>query len=751
MKESLLYGWVAAWKAEQLKLKGSRIGLLIFVVGLAFPVLYFVVSLIAKMIDLPVQTEQLEYSYFEEEFISSVPAFGSFFYPLGLILLMTRLIAIEHKSDTWKLVETQPVSRFSFWSVKFSMGILLSAAIVLLNMIFSLIFFGISAFINDPGESASYAIPFGFLGQLFVRLWLSGFGILIVQIALATLIRNTIWPVVIGVIAMIVMNIVSQNNWILSSTWPYALPSYTAAYPSGSEVGFWLLPAESQGLIWLLLIPFAFYLYDYRLRLKAIFNNRARLASVVLSMAGIALLTWWIQKPAQLPLVEDGTVIAGKIDGKDLPDSVEIFTLPLEFSLKKVPIEPDGSFYAKVALMGGAEQLVVRAGVKFATQVYAGKGDSLFLNWTIGNKPGLQKVKLRGNAIATNQYLTQQNRSWSLLRFQLDNSQELASPESFYKELFKEWEKKNKTPLQFRTADGLGLSSNMQAIQQKLIAAEYISMAVFEYPNKKQVSIKDSAMVRAMKLLQPMFDQVQLFDSSLAGWQVYHDYVYNWLIKDALPTQNKDSIYRTALLEQPSGKMRDRLLYDFLDKKIQQARDSVSRESAMIDAFAISDTRMVGALVNKIRVINRLRRGQVAPVFTAHTKSGDTTSLASLKGKYVVIDVWATWCGPCKQQSPIFENISYKYKNDQIVFLALSVDEDRMAWQNYQKNIYSEVLHWRASDWQGFNASYGVQSIPRFILIDPAGKLVNAALPFPNDPNFEIILRQALSLKAEEG
>jgi hypothetical protein len=74
-----------------------------------------------------------------------------------------------------------------------------------------------------------------------------------------------------------------------------------------------------------------------------------------------------------------------------------------------------------------------------------------------------------------------------------------------------------------------------------------------------------------------------------------------------------------------------------------------------------------------------------------------------------------------------------------------------MAWQNYQKNMYSDVLHWRASDWQGFNASYGVQSIPRFILIDPAGKLVNAALPFPNDPNFEIILRQALSLKAEEG
>lgn len=751
MQQTLLYGWKAAWKAEWLKLKGSRIGVLIFVMGLAFPVLYFGVSLMEQVFNSSTPSEQLPYSYFIKEMTNSVPGFGSFFFPLGLILLMTRLIGIEHKSDTWKLVETQPVSRFAFWSVKCVMGLLLSAAIVFIYMLSALLLFRVESLIHDPGPAAQYNVPFEFLIPLFLRLWISGFGILIVQLTISTLIRNTIWPVVIGVVAMIVMNIVSNNNWIISSTWPYSLPSYTSRYPEGSEVGFWLLPAEAQGFIWMLMVPLAFSVYYNRLRLKALFTQRSAAFSLLFSIISVGLLTWWVQRPAQLPAVENGTVIAGEITGAEIPDSVEIFTLPLEFSLIKVPVDKDGHFYAKFALMGGAEQLGVRAGVKYATQVYAGKGDSLFLQWTTGNKPGLQKVKLRGNAIATNQFLSQRQNSWSMLRYQLDNPQELPNPETFYKELYKEWEERSKEPKQFRTADGLGLSKNMQAIQQKLIAAEYISMAIFEYPVKKQVSLQDSVMKQAMSRLTPMFNEVTLFDSTLAGWDVYHDYVYKWLIKDAQPNQNKDSLYRASLLAQPSGKMRDRLLYDFLQKRIQQARDSVSRQYALLDAVDISDSRMVAALEKKVSVINRLRRGQTAPVFEAHTKEGELKNLDAFKGKYVVIDVWATWCGPCKQQSPIFENISFKYKNESIVFLALSVDEDRVAWQEYQKRNFSNIVQWRASDVKTFNDSYGVESIPRFILIDPAGKLVNAALPFPNDPNFEIIIRQALSLKAEEG
>jgi thiol-disulfide isomerase/thioredoxin len=143
--------------------------------------------------------------------------------------------------------------------------------------------------------------------------------------------------------------------------------------------------------------------------------------------------------------------------------------------------------------------------------------------------------------------------------------------------------------------------------------------------------------------------------------------------------------------------------------------------------------------------------GQSAPLFKAHTYDNSDVSLADLKGNFVAIDVWATWCGPCKTQSPIFERMAEKYKDQPIKFLALSVDENRNAWNKHMATNTSPILQWHAYGLQEIRDLYGVESIPRFMLIDPQGRFVNAQLPMPDDANFEVLLRQALGLKAEEG
>jgi thiol-disulfide isomerase/thioredoxin len=168
-------------------------------------------------------------------------------------------------------------------------------------------------------------------------------------------------------------------------------------------------------------------------------------------------------------------------------------------------------------------------------------------------------------------------------------------------------------------------------------------------------------------------------------------------------------------------------------------------------ASNLQDPRFYDALAANNALLNRLRKGQQAPAFAAHTVDNQAVSLSDLRGRYVAIDVWATWCGPCRIQSPIFEKMAEKYKDQPITFLALSVDESLPAWLRHQQMNKGKAVQWRANGMQELSRLYGVDAIPRFLLIDPQGRFVNANMPIPSDANFEVLLRQALQLPAEEG
>jgi thiol-disulfide isomerase/thioredoxin len=363
----------------------------------------------------------------------------------------------------------------------------------------------------------------------------------------------------------------------------------------------------------------------------------------------------------------------------------------------------------------------------------------------------MQDLKVLGTAIATNQFIKNNSNSWSSLGFYLENPQLLPPPKGFYKELLEEWQNKLEYLGEFRTADGFGLSSTMRTLQEKLISVNYLQMAYFSYPEKKNMVLTDTALVNGLSFVKPILAKVSEFDSTLVGWPAYHEFLRKWVVKDLPSGLNKDSAYLAVLLTQAPGKTRDRLLYDLSLSQLNFARDSASRFAILQNASNLQDQRFLASLQQKNDVLNRLRMGQSAPLFKAHTYNNADVSLADLKGNFVAIDVWATWCGPCKTQSPIFERIAAKYKDYPIKFLALSVDENLNAWNRYMKTNTSQILQWRAFGLQEIRELYGVDAIPRFMLINPQGRFVNAQLPMPDDPNFEVLLRQALGLKAEEG
>jgi peroxiredoxin len=118
--------------------------------------------------------------------------------------------------------------------------------------------------------------------------------------------------------------------------------------------------------------------------------------------------------------------------------------------------------------------------------------------------------------------------------------------------------------------------------------------------------------------------------------------------------------------------------------------------------------------------------GQQAPDFTMDDTTGKPVSLASFHGKYVLVDFWASWCGPCRAENPNVVKAYQKYKDKNFTILGVSLDKTKDAWE---KAIRDDHLTWHhVSDLQYWdNAAarlYGVQAIPANFLIDPSGKII---------------------------
>lgn len=158
-----------------------------------------------------------------------------------------------------------------------------------------------------------------------------------------------------------------------------------------------------------------------------------------------------------------------------------------------------------------------------------------------------------------------------------------------------------------------------------------------------------------------------------------------------------------------------------------------------------------GYVGEKIALKRDLPKGAPSPQFVNYENiKGGKTSLKDLRGKYVYVDIWATWCGPCKAEIPSLKKLEKEYHGKNIEFVSISTDNGRgyraetseesakLAYEGWKKMIKEEELGGiqlmsdKAFE-SDFIRAYKINSIPRFLLIDPAGNIVSADAPRPSD------------------
>jgi thiol-disulfide isomerase/thioredoxin len=136
--------------------------------------------------------------------------------------------------------------------------------------------------------------------------------------------------------------------------------------------------------------------------------------------------------------------------------------------------------------------------------------------------------------------------------------------------------------------------------------------------------------------------------------------------------------------------------------------------------------------------------GTLAPSFDYENHKGGKTKLEDLRGKYVYIDVWATWCGPCRAEIPHLKKVEEKYhgKNIEFVSISVDVDKDHEKWQKFVTDKQLGGIQLFADkNWNSdFIKAFNINSIPRFLLIDPNGKVVKADAPRPSSPTLVELL-----------
>ena len=142
----------------------------------------------------------------------------------------------------------------------------------------------------------------------------------------------------------------------------------------------------------------------------------------------------------------------------------------------------------------------------------------------------------------------------------------------------------------------------------------------------------------------------------------------------------------------------------------------------------------------------RVRPGAEAADFSYQDTEGNMVSLSDFKGKVVLVDVWATWCGPCRAEIPHLKKLEEEMHGKDFLFMSVSVDDekDKQTWLDFVEKEHLGGVQLFAAGGSELREAYDIAGIPRFMVFDKAGCIVTIRAPRPSDPELKEMLEKEL-------
>jgi thiol-disulfide isomerase/thioredoxin len=306
-----------------------------------------------------------------------------------------------------------------------------------------------------------------------------------------------------------------------------------------------------------------------------------------------------------------------------------------------------------------------------------------------------------------------------------------------FDEYVKKLEKKETEAVKLLEASGVSKAGNFKEIEKGRIRYSYATQLLM-YPLGHRLMAQDMDYQPDQKYYD-VLDTYVVADDLLADLDQYREF-----IAEAAHVLDADNRYETAAYPRAvaqmrfiadrfeAGKTRDVLLHRLANAYVTRFGIEDIQDMENIYRTYVQDPVLVAKYDAAREKWNLASVGKPSPDFKGVDVNGKEYTLADFRGKYVYIDVWATWCGPCRQEIPYLKKLDEDYKDAQIVFLSLSVDQDKAKWEKMVKEQSMSGVQLHIGQNSSFQQAYKIEGIPHFILLDKEGRILDKKMSRPS-------------------
>jgi alkyl hydroperoxide reductase/ thiol specific antioxidant/ mal allergen len=455
---------------------------------------------------------------------------------------------------------------------------------------------------------------------------------------------------------------------------------------------------------------------------------------IVTSIAVISLLAACGEKAAEGKV--DYAVLSGKVSSVDAKgENQKLLLLQNDEVVKEIPVQADGTFRDTIREIGDNHFYYLVENPAVQTPLYLANGTNMEL--TLNEEVG--KTMVSGSQTKQTQYLIERNSFINDRINGADSNLFGQKPQEFkenVKAFFAELDKKLKA---------YGFDEEFVKNQEKWTNYKFVEyLTIFptyhRYTSGDEAILPDDFYAERDGIDYDNAEEFRTIDT-------YRDLVRSKFYTIINNPNDAENIKK--FISEVNALKSDNIRADLAKGTFQliSPNSTVNKEIFDFINKNVTDEKVKEAAKKAYDVATKLTSGSPSPKFSNYENfNGGTTSLDDFKGKVTYIDIWATWCLPCRGEIPALKELEKKFHGKDVAFVSISIDQNKDEWKEFVKSedLKGVQLFAENAFESQFIQDYGIRQIPTFIIVDKEGKIVNADAPRPSSDEITGLLEGLL-------